>query len=96
MGIVSAIVALIKAFPSLEKLISESLDGYRKWAAEERRVQKHRDIDDAVDFFAKLPNGETGGGARDDQPPAVSGGSKGSAALDAGSAQEVGRHRSKN
>jgi hypothetical protein len=96
MGVISAIVALMKAFPSLERLISESLDGYRKWAAEERRAQKHRDIDDAVDFFAKLPDGETGGSAGDDESPAVPGGGQGGAGLDAGGAQEAGRHGSKN
>ena len=96
MGVISAIVALMKAFPSLERLISESLDGYRKWAAEERRAQKHRNIDDAIDFFAKLPDGETGGSAGDDESPAVPGGGKGGAGLDAGGAQEAGRHGSKN
>tara|TARA_R100000687_G_C6394633_1_gene138951 strand:- start:147 stop:437 length:291 start_codon:yes stop_codon:yes gene_type:complete len=94
MGIVSAIVALLKAFPSMERLISDSLDGYREWAAEERRRQKHRDIDDAVDFFAKLPDGETQRGAGDDKSSGVSGGGKSRTGLDTGSAEETGRHGS--
>jgi len=96
MGIVSAIVALLKAFPSLERLISDSLDGYREWAAEERRAQKHRDIDDAVDFFAKLRDSKNERGAGDDGSPAVPGGGQGGAGLDTGSAEEAGRHGSKD
>jgi len=96
MGIVSAIVALLKAFPSLERLISDSLDGYREWVAEERRVQKHRNIDDAVNAAIGLQNGEAQRGAGDARSPAVPGGSQGGAGLDAGGSEETGRHGSKD
>ena len=96
MGIISAIVALLKAFPSLERLISDSLDGYREWAAEERRAQKHRDIDDAVNAVIGVQNGEVKRGAGDARSSAVSGSGKSSAGLDAGGAQETGGHRSKD
>ncbi len=56
MGIVSAIVALLRAVPSLERLFLKISDGVREARAKERFNAKLNHIDDAIAAH-RLPDG---------------------------------------
>ena len=84
MGLVSAIAALCKAVPVLERLLFSVVDAVREAKAKARYEAKLDHIDDAVDRH-RVPNDEgvewCGG---TDQSPTVPGGGKKCACLDKG------------
>ena len=84
MGLVSAIAALCKAVPDLERLLFSVVDAVREAKAKARYEAKLDHIDDAVDRH-RVPNDEgvewCGG---TDQSPTVPGGGKKCACLDKG------------
>ena len=84
MGLGSAIAALCKAVPVLERLLFSVVDAVREAKAKARYEAKLDHIDDAVDRH-RVPNDEgvewCGG---TDQSPTVPGGGKKCACLDKG------------
>ena len=84
MGVVSAIIALCKAVPVLERLFLGVADGIREVKAKSRYEAKLDRIDAAVDLH-RVPDDEgvewCGG---TDQPPTVSGGRNKCACMDKG------------
>ena len=83
MGLVSAIVALCKAVPVLERLFLGVADAVREAKAKARYEAKLDHIDDAFNAFV-LPDGGVEQRRGVDQPPAVPGGGDKRASLDEG------------
>ena len=83
MGLVSAIAALCKAVPVLERLFLGVADAVREAKAKARFEAKLDHIDDAFNAFV-LPDGGIAERRGVDQPPAVPGGSDKRAGVDEG------------
>ena len=83
MGLVSAIVALCKAVPVLERLFLGVADAVREAKAKARYEAKLDHIDDAFNAFV-LPDGGVEQRRDVDKPPAVSGSSNKCACMDKG------------
>ena len=83
MGLVSAIVALCKAVPILERLFLGVADAVREAKAKARYEAKLDHIDDAFNAFV-LPDGGVEQRRGVDQPPAVPGGGDKRAGVDEG------------
>ena len=90
MGLVSAIVALCKAVPVLERLFLGVADAVREAKAKARYNAKLSDIDDAVDRF-RLPDGAGIEWSEDvDRSPGVPGSGDGSTSFHEGSTEKSG------
>ena len=83
MGLVSAIAALCKAVPVLERLLFSVADAVREAKAKVRYEAKLDHIDDAFNAFV-LPDGGVEQRRGVDKPPAVPGGGNKCACLDKG------------
>ena len=83
MGLVSAIVALCKAVPILERLFLGVADAVREAKAKARYEAKLDHIDDAFNAFV-LPDGGVEQRRGVDQPSAVPGGSDKRTGVDEG------------
>ena len=83
MGVVSAIAALCKAVPVLERLLLSVADAVREAKAKARYEAKMDHIDDAFNAFC-LPDGGVEQRRGVDKPPAVPGGGDKRASLDKG------------
>ena len=83
MGLVSAIVALCKAVPVLERLLFSVAAAVKEAKAKARYETKLDHIDDAFNAFV-LPDGGVEQRRDVDKPPAVSGSGNKCACLDKG------------
>ena len=83
MGVVSAIVALCKAVPVLERLLFSVAAAVKEAKAKARYEAKLDHIDDAFNAFV-LPDGGVEQRRGVDQPPAVPGGGNKCACMDKG------------
>lgn len=83
MGLVSAIAALCKAVPVLERLFLSVADAVREAKAKARFEAKLDHIDDAFNAFV-LPDGGVEQRRGVDKPPAIPGSSDKRAGLDKG------------
>ncbi len=81
MGLVSAIAALCKAVPVLERLLFSVADAVREAKAKARYEAKLDHIDSAFNAYV-LPDGGVEQRRGVDKPPAVSGGSDKRAGVD--------------
>ena len=84
MGLVSAIVALCKAVPVLERLLFSVAAAVKEAKAKARYEAKLDHIDDAFNAFV-LPDGGVEQRRDVDKPPAVSGSGNKCACMDKGS-----------
>tara|TARA_Y100001938_G_scaffold65969_1_gene91610 strand:+ start:349 stop:633 length:285 start_codon:yes stop_codon:yes gene_type:complete len=90
MGIISAIIALLRAVPSLERLFLKIADGVKEARAKERFNAKLNHIDDAIAAH-RLPDGAGAQwSAGVDRTPAVSEGGTIRARVDEGGVKESG------
>ena len=83
MGLVSAIAAVCKAVPILERLLFSVADAVREAKAKARFEAKLDHIDDAFNAFV-LPDGGIEQRRGVDKPPAIPGGSDKRAGVDEG------------
>ncbi len=91
MGLISAIVALLKAVPSLERLFLKVADGVREARARERFNAKLDHIDAAIAAH-RLPDGAGAQWSEGvDRTPPLPEGSTVRTSLDGGGVEESGR-----
>ena len=89
MGIISAIVALLKAVPSLERLFLKVADGIREAKAKGRYDEKLTHIDNAIRLAGGVRDNEGTEWSEDpDRSPSVPQGSTTRAGMDEGSVEE--------
>ena len=91
MGLVSAIAALCKAVPILERLLFSVADAVKEAKAKARFEAKLDHIDDAINrsrWWERMPIGGVQQHRGIDQSPAVSGGSDKRTSVDEGSTSQ--------
>ena len=74
MGVLSTIISLLKAIPSLERLVLKIADGLKEQKAKARRDEKLERIDSSIDDVLRglRDNEEVQFGGSTNEPPSVS------------------------
>ena len=93
---IGIITALLRAFPSLERLLTIAIDQHKLYVAEQRRQAKHSRIDDAINnaIADGVSVGEARWSGRDAGAPGVSESGETRTEFHTGSVEVTSRHRS--